>query len=86
MPPRSSRRTPGTPSTLHSGMRTAALASPGMTHVAACGMRAVRSVCRVLRVKGDVREIMDAEGLTRVVDAMCTAVMSVLDNMFPCVL
>ena len=37
-----------------------------------------------LRVKGDAREMIDAEGWTRVVDAWTAVVMSVLDNMSPC--
>ena len=88
LPPRSSRSTPGTPPTLHSGTRTAALTSPGITLVldvvAACATRALWSVRRELRVKGDVREMIDAEGWTRVVDAWTAVDMSVLDNMSPC--
>lgn len=37
----------------------------------------------MLRVNGDVRDMMDAEGLTREVDAIAAVVMSVLDNMSP---
>jgi len=52
--------------------------------VAACATRELWSVQRELRVKGDVREMIDAEGWTRVVDAWAVVVMSVLDNMSPC--
>jgi hypothetical protein len=45
--------------------------------------RAFWMVRRELVVKGEVRDIMDAEGYIWLVDAWAAAVMSVLDNMSP---
>lgn len=71
---------------LHSGTRTAALASPGIAGIVyfvACVIMAPWSVRKDPRVKGEVRDMMDAEGWIWRVDACAAAVMSVLDNISP---
>jgi hypothetical protein len=86
LPPRSSSSTPGTPSTLHNGTRTAALTSPGIAGVlyfVARSIMALWSVRKEPRVNGEVRDMMDVEGWMWRVDACAAAVMSVLDNISP---